>query len=347
MRRVAISSLTLCLLPSFGILWAEDRILPPWGRGSEGTTYQRWEFGDSNLNPPPEQDVYNPLGTPVMLISDAAVHLGSYLDMSGVWSLECPDDIYITIQNYNEDAPIKFIWIQVTYAAEEGAAPLVLTNPEYYTMVVSDPVLFGEHWYVTYDLVIEPCPPSEVVVIQPAGCRTYIDEIVIDTICTCSPLRATNPSPADGATGVGINVDLSWRAGPLATSHDVYFGSSITPELVRNETTTTYDPGTLDSNTTFYWRIDEVNADGTTTGVIWGFGTQVEPDPDLNNDGIVNFLDYAILGSYWMCGCSQASWCNGADLDWSGGVDFNDLRHVGGERPSPCRRRVAQRLRLE
>jgi len=190
MKRVAIFSLTLCLLLSFGGLLAEDLNPPDWQRGSDGTTFQRWEFGDDSLSPPPEAGLFNPPGTPVMELPDTwpnSAWLGSYADMSGVWRLENPDDIYVTIQNYDEDNPFKYIWIQITYSALDGAVPIVVTNPGYTDMVISDPILFGEHWYVTYDITLEPNPPSEVIVIQPAGCTTYIDEIVIDTICIPEP----------------------------------------------------------------------------------------------------------------------------------------------------------------
>jgi hypothetical protein len=36
---------------------------------------------------------------------------------------------------------------------------------------------------------------------------------------------------------------------------------------------TTFDPGALVASTTYYWRIDEVNAQGTTPGVEWSFTT--------------------------------------------------------------------------
>ncbi|HUT30875.1 MAG TPA: hypothetical protein VMX13_13870 [Sedimentisphaerales bacterium] len=171
--------------------WAEDLNPPPWERGSPGTTYQRWEFGDASLNPPPEQDVYNPLAMPVMAIPDTwpnTAYMPSYLDMGGVWRLESPDDIWITIQNYDNENEFKYIWMQITYGAEEGTAPLVLTNPGYTDIVVSDPILMGEHWYVTYDITLMPNPPSEVIVIQPDACTAYIDEIVVDTICIPEPV---------------------------------------------------------------------------------------------------------------------------------------------------------------
>jgi predicted outer membrane repeat protein len=48
---------------------------------------------------------------------------------------------------------------------------------------------------------------------------------------------------------------------------------------------------------------------------------------DFNNDGIVNFKDFAILANYWMdYVCVEPDWCEGCDFDHSGLVDLNDLR---------------------
>jgi hypothetical protein len=58
----------------------------------------------------------------------------------------------------------------------------------------------------------------------------------------------------------------------------VYFGTDSTPDAGEdhgNQTATTYEPGTLSNGTTYYWRIDEVNANGTTTGTVWSFTTVV------------------------------------------------------------------------
>ncbi len=87
------------------------------------------------------------------------------------------------------------------------------------------------------------------------------------------PGQASNPNPANGATGVSTNADLSWTAGSNAVSHDVYFGTTSPPPFIHNQTSTTFDPGTMASYTTYYWRIDEVNPGGTTIGTVWTFRT--------------------------------------------------------------------------
>ncbi|MGB2865443.1 MAG: hypothetical protein WBC05_19085 [Sedimentisphaerales bacterium] len=95
------------------------------------------------------------------------------------------------------------------------------------------------------------------------------------------PGQASNPNPADEAVDVDTDVILSWTPGAYAVSHDVYFGTDLDFRFgieefrppVRNQTSTQFDPGRLATNTTYFWRIDEVNSNGTRTGVLWKFTT--------------------------------------------------------------------------
>jgi len=91
------------------------------------------------------------------------------------------------------------------------------------------------------------------------------------------PLQASNPNPAHITLNVDINADLSWTAGYLASSYDVYFGKTNPPPFVRNQKETTFDPGTMAYSTGYRWRIDSVNSAGTTTGVNWSFKTAGPP----------------------------------------------------------------------
>jgi len=97
----------------------------------------------------------------------------------------------------------------------------------------------------------------------------------------------TGPNPADGAINVNPTQILSWDAGAVAASHEVYFGPDA--EAVKNATKTSpeykgakaigeesYDPGKLALTTTYYWRIDEVNdtnPDSPWAGNVWSFTT--------------------------------------------------------------------------
>ena len=86
------------------------------------------------------------------------------------------------------------------------------------------------------------------------------------------PPLASNPSPENASTGVSLTVNLGWT-GTAATSFDVYFGSTGSPPFVGNQTGTSFDCNILNTSTVYYWRIDPVNAAGTTTGEVWSFTT--------------------------------------------------------------------------
>jgi alpha-tubulin suppressor-like RCC1 family protein len=94
------------------------------------------------------------------------------------------------------------------------------------------------------------------------------------------PGQASNPAPASGATNINITADLSWTAGSYAASHDVYFGTNPSPgtaEFKGNRVVNTFDPGVMSYGKTYYWRIDEKNEVGTTTGTVWNFATKAGP----------------------------------------------------------------------
>jgi hypothetical protein len=72
----------------------------------------------------------------------------------------------------------------------------------------------------------------------------------------------------------------------------VYFGTSIplgAGEFRGNQVGTVYGPGPLAINTTYYWRIDEVNAEGTKRGCTWSFVTRDQPAEIILSDGFEGF----------------------------------------------------------
>lgn len=120
--------------------------------------------------------------------------------------------------------------------------------------------------------------------VNDAGTTTG-DVWMFTTLAEPGPI--TDPSPADGAVAQSIVVQLSWTADDDADSHDVYFGTSLTAvtngvvgsaTFKGNQTGTTYDPGQLLAVTTYYWRIDEVNDAGTSTGTVFSFTTGTRPN---------------------------------------------------------------------
>ena len=92
-----------------------------------------------------------------------------------------------------------------------------------------------------------------------------------------APKTAYNPNPADGAEFVDLNARLSWTAGMGAILHTVYFGDDF--DEVNNATqgvmagTTTFNPGPLEEEKVYYWRVDEFDAVETHKGNVWTFAT--------------------------------------------------------------------------
>lgn len=86
--------------------------------------------------------------------------------------------------------------------------------------------------------------------------------------------KAGLPTPANNSTDINLDADMSWTAGTGAVSHNVYFGTDNPPPFIGNQTSATFDPGTLEFSTTYYWQIDELNGSGVvTTGDVWNFTT--------------------------------------------------------------------------
>ena len=96
-----------------------------------------------------------------------------------------------------------------------------------------------------------------------------------------------SPGPAKGAVDVTQTPVLTWSPGVFADTHQVYFGTDA--DVVKNADTSSpeykgsgnlgsenYEPGQLEWNTTYYWRIDEANnanSNSPWTGPLWSFTT--------------------------------------------------------------------------
>ncbi len=96
-----------------------------------------------------------------------------------------------------------------------------------------------------------------------------------------------SPEPANGAVDVTQTPILTFSPGVFAASHRVYFGSDA--QSVKNADTSSpeyqgtrelgsesFEAGQLEWDTTYFWRIDEVNnanTDSPWTGPLWSFTT--------------------------------------------------------------------------
>ncbi|MHC4647536.1 MAG: LamG-like jellyroll fold domain-containing protein [Planctomycetota bacterium] len=91
---------------------------------------------------------------------------------------------------------------------------------------------------------------------------------------------AWGPQPFNGERDVDRNVLLTWKPGDYAVSHVVYLGTAwddvndadtLSSVYKGTQGPNEYDPGALELETTYYWRIDEVNGPNTWKGRVWRF----------------------------------------------------------------------------
>ncbi|MHC4519687.1 MAG: discoidin domain-containing protein, partial [Planctomycetota bacterium] len=156
----------------------------------------------------------------------------------------------------------------------------------------------------------------------------HIDNVQIGVVVAQT---AKEPSPANGTTDVPRDVVLGWAPGEYAATHDVYFGTALEDVnsasranpmdvlISQGQTADTYDPdGLLEFATTYYWRIDEVNAapdNAIFKGAVWSFTT--EPFAYL----MQNIVATSNVASDATAGPENT--VNGSGLDANGGHSIN------------------------
>jgi len=118
---------------------------------------------------------------------------------------------------------------------------------------------------------------------------------------------AYNPEPADGAEFVDPNVEFNWTAGLGSRLHYVYFGDNFddvnSADVAIPQADTTYIPGTLEMDKTYYWRVDESDGISVYKGKVWSFTTLP----------VVPISDPSLLG-WWKLDEGYGA----VTVDWSG-----------------------------
>jgi len=167
---------------------------------------------------------------------------------------------------------------------------------------------------------------------KPGGVYFYLNNIEVFEL-NGPPSQAINPNPYHQAANVDVNANLSWIADG-ATSYDVYLGNDETAvtnadngstEFQGNHPGSTFDPGTMNHFTQYFWRIDAINFLGTTSGVVWNFTTE-SVQADYDSDGDVDQDDF---GRFQAClsgsGRTPSPGCDIADFDSDNDVDQEDF----------------------
>jgi hypothetical protein len=134
------------------------------------------------------------------------------------------------------------------------------------------------------------------------GYGDYYQNITQDNIMlVASIFDEDNYYYSDETTGVRTGYDTDPKL------YDIYFGSTFPPPLIlENSTSKKYDPGVLDWNVTYYWKIDVKDANGNLISGYFTYFTTRDNDPPY-----VPGWEYPVNGSIDVPICGNISWISG------------------------------------
>ncbi|UCF05224.1 MAG: hypothetical protein JSV33_15105 [bacterium] len=179
---------------------------------------------------------------------------------------------------------VQLRWYNQNHESEDGIQPRTWYDVYIGTTLARSEMLCVAEEYEDREITVRNLLPNtrywwSVVAHDENGYTNSWQGCAFWTGCFLYPY---DPSPFNGAPSVNIGADLSWSicSVPGETyGFDVYFGISTDPELVSaNQSEQTYDPGILDYETTYYWKIFAFNEADTAEGPLWQFTTMAESE---------------------------------------------------------------------
>ncbi len=160
--------------------------------------------------------------------------------------------------------------------------------------------------------------------LTPEGWKLYLN--AVKYMIGDDPRQASKPYPTYNQTEVVKNTVLSWRPGPGADKHIVFYGTDFND--VNDATMASYSNtvtalelntdvnsinSVLEYGKTYYWRVDEVGTSGDpVVGIVWNFTTEPKGYPLAGSHITAAANDPAFFDEDAQ---DPNSTCNGAGLD--------------------------------
>jgi len=172
-----------------------------------------------------------------------------------------------------DDDPANAVVIASTAGQAESQPQSLVAGERYYIEALMKEDTIGDSIMVSWSGL--GVGAMKVISAEYVGATPYLAE------------KAFAPSPADGASDIRQTAILNWSPGVYAASHELYFGTDKdavknadigSPEYIgtRDLGSEIYDPGKLEWDATYYWRVDEfnnTNPDSPWVGNVWSFTT--------------------------------------------------------------------------
>jgi WD40 repeat protein len=163
---------------------------------------------------------------------------------------------------------------------------------------------WSSYWWAGPDFLEATSYNWQVTAVNWAG-RTASDVFTFTTRVAGAPGVPSWPTPSNGAVDVALMPTFYWTGGLNALTHDFYLWKATDPvptaPMASDLVNTQYTPsGTLESNTTYNWKVVAKNAIGNTSGSVWSFTTTYIPPIPAPN-GLV---------------ASQGEWGSKVNVSW-------------------------------
>jgi hypothetical protein len=161
-------------------------------------------------------------------------------------------------------------WLPATYGGGTGNSNLAANSTGVNHTYVWDSITDNIALTAPENTVRIKITPVDAAVGEPG----VTDEFILDNR---GPEAPANPDPADGEKYVLTGVILDWDNSALAEGYYVFFGNVSDPPYVADVADSQHDPGPLDFETPYYWKVIAHNAAGNSSTTIWTFRTKL-PD---------------------------------------------------------------------
>jgi hypothetical protein len=187
-----------------------------------------------------------------------------------------------------------------TYVGNQAEAKLIVGFPGY---PVPDGLVPGTTYYWRIDEVNDADPNSP-----------WKGDIWSFWI---PPKIAYEPNPVDGAMFEQTGTTVTWTPGFGTRLNHIYFGQDAAEVEAGAPTTykgpsvnATFDPGPLEKETVYYWKVDEFDGVETHAGDVWSFRTVP----------VIAVGDPSLVG-WWRLD----EWAGGTAVDYSGGDNHGTI----------------------